>query len=444
LESYRESIKIIGEINDNIIIYKESFQKKIIQIFGADLKVLNEIELEFPKNQIEILQFILVNEKINILYAHHQKGKTYFKNKIIDQNYNQISDSCLVIADDMLSLNLLKVVVSENKNKLLVFTAVQGIQFYWFAFDLAENRIICTQTRKNYESRFKDYYNTILINNSGEIYFMIDNNNSIFRKNQHQVDIYSIKTDSFSLIGKTNLSNKLVTDYRFNYDEQNKKLNLIALYGENFSKTLGIFNFAYPNTDTDIKNSIVFEDSLIKNMTGKKRKNYKGIPNLIIKDVILRRDGGCILIAEQFFKYEYRMPSSPYNDISIIRNISYFYENVMVMSLNPDGRLLWREIFHKSQKSENDEGVYSSFFIMKKSGILRFLYNDQIQRSSCIYEFNINSKGISKRSKIFDNDSQEASDILPEFRNSVQISSNEILTIQKRYNKLRLIKIVYE
>ncbi len=444
IESYKEGVKVIGKLADQIIVYKENFQKRSLQFFNSSLVPVKEIELEFTKNQVEILNFVLLNDHLNILYAYHQKGNTVFRNRIIDNTLSEISDSLVVISDEFLSLNQIKFSSSENRKKIIVHSAIQGIQFFWFAFDLSEQKLLMQQNKKNYESYFKEYFSSIIINNSGDIFFTLENNNSIFRKNYHQLEIYSSKENNFTLFSKINLNGLVVSDFRLQYDEQNKKLNYIGLYGDNFNKSKGLFNAPILKNDTTILLKFTFEDSLVKNMTGQKRKKYNGIPNLAIKDIIFRKDGGYIFVAEQFLKYEHRMASSPYNDIAYIRNISFLFENVMILSLNPDGKLLWREILHKSQKSENDDGMYSSFFLMKNSGVLRFLYNDQIGWSSSIYEFILNGRGISKRNKIYDNNVESSKDLLPEFKNSVQINSNEVVTIQKRNSKFKLIKIQFD
>ena len=178
-------------------------------------------------------------------------------------------------------------------------------------------------------------------------------------------------------------------------------------------------------------------------LRGEKKKKLDGITNLEMNDIILRRDGGIICVAEQNFKFEYQLMSSFYNDQSPHRQADYLYENILVASIHPDGNLHWKDVLYKSQSSENDNGRYSSYFLMKTPSNLRFLYNDDIRWTTNIFEYIVSGIGAVDRNRLFEKEGKERVAIMPEFRSAIQISATALIATSVRNNRMRLVKISY-
>ena len=131
-----------------------------------------------------------------------------------------------------------------------------------------------------------------------------------------------------------------------------------------------------------------------------------------IGDVVLKKDGGFILTAEDHstqsrgnpwnrYDYLYGYPSftpydsyysySPYsygyygrsryyNNVSQVR---YYYQNIMVLDMNNSGQLIWSNVVHKSQ-FDDDNDNYLSYSIMLTGGMLHFLFNELERRNQLI------------------------------------------------------------
>jgi hypothetical protein len=115
----------------------------------------------------------------------------------------------------------------------------------------------------------------------------------------------------------------------------------------------------------------------------------------------------------------------------------------LLSSLHNDGSLHWNTVLYKNQKSENDDGRYSSYFLMKNPRGIRLIFNDEINWTSAVYEYEILPDGSQQRKRIFPDTAIEDKDILPEFRKAVQISGNKLIFAQQKNNKLHFGAITY-
>ena len=54
--------------------------------------------------------------------------------------------------------------------------------------------------------------------------------------------------------------------------------------------------------------------------------------------------------------------------------VDYHYEDIVVISIHPDGQTHWKTILPKRQYSQDDNAIYSSFFLLKTPKSLRLLF----------------------------------------------------------------------
>ncbi|MAT53120.1 MAG: hypothetical protein CMN32_01470 [Saprospirales bacterium] len=112
--------------------------------------------------------------------------------------------------------------------------------------------------------------------------------------------------------------------------------------------------------------------------------------NYSLDRLILRSDGGAVLVAEQFYieretyyrdyyptygYYPYGYYNSYYRNS---RDIDYLYNynDIIVVNIRPDGDLQWTARIPKWQETRNDGGYYSSYAMSIVRDKLYFLFND--------------------------------------------------------------------
>jgi hypothetical protein len=118
----------------------------------------------------------------------------------------------------------------------------------------------------------------------------------------------------------------------------------------------------------------------------------------------------------------------------------FFYEEVFMTSIHPDGKEHWKNIIHKRQYSFDDSGIFSSFYLLKTAQNLSIIFNDDIRSQSTVSQFTIKSSGEYKRKAILNTGDIE---VKLRIKDALQISSNQIVIPSQYKNKLRLIKFTF-
>ena len=160
-----------------------------------------------------------------------------------------------------------------------------------------------------------------------------------------------------------------------------------------------------------------------------------------VRETILRRDGGALLVAEKNHIFERRSGVNRTYFNGIPSNmVDYFFDELLIFSIHPDGKSHWQNILHKKQYSQDDGGVYSSYFLFKTSHYLRFLFNDEIRFENTISEYVLNGYGEYDRNSIL---STTNLDLRLRFRDAVQVAANTLIVPSERRNRLKLVKMEF-
>jgi len=114
---------------------------------------------------------------------------------------------------------------------------------------------------------------------------------------------------------------------------------------------------------------------------------------LIVRKVIARSDGGCVLIAEKYYEtrqaFTYYVQGMP----QVSYRVVYNFEEIAVFSKKADGTTETREVFKKKQSSMNDGVYYCSFFILNTNDRLAFIYNQDATTESDVLMSTLSPKG---------------------------------------------------
>jgi hypothetical protein len=183
-----------------------------------------------------------------------------------------------------------------------------------------------------------------------------------------------------------------------------------------------------------------FDDKFISILRGKDvEDDTKGIPEAEVRQLVLRQDGGIVLIAERFHEIQRGTASSRgfwHDGMRLI--VDYFYDDIFVIGMNGDGTTHWKTVLHKKQFSQDDEGTFSSFFLVRHSDKLRLLFNDEIKYENTCSEYQISPVGGYNRNSLINTVGQG---LRLRFRDALQVSSAECLIPSEFRNKLKLVLV---
>lgn len=167
------------------------------------------------------------------------------------------------------------------------------------------------------------------------------------------------------------------------------------------------------------------------------RSVSSGLFSYPIRKMILRNDGGVVLIAEAFYAYEYSYYD--YFTQSYMRRIDYQFNNVVSISINPDGQIHWLNVIRKTQESTDDGGAFSSFLQMTTDNDLIMIYNNFGNRDNEVKYSVIDASGRFDESHTLRTNVPLL--LLPRF--GKQISANEAVMPCMNKKKLSLAKVTF-
>lgn len=431
--------KIIARYQDQVLLYRQTDSKIFIQSFlDSDLKSNWTKNISFERKDIKAIRIIPNKETFTILYYFQQRGYTWVRGKEFDTNAQEISDFDIAKFEELYYIHEENLENSQDKSHLLIYCMNMDNTLEVVNFDIANKK---QHWHKKLQfpkiNHYRDFQQ-LLVNNSGEVFVFYNQNNTPSKRQQHQFVVHKISTDFKSSSHLIPFPDYISYDLNVQYDERNQKLVAAGLYSTQNAGANGIFYF---NTNLENTPSIQiseFDEIFMRSLTGDKKKKINGIQNFNLCPLVLRKDGGVLLVAEQRFAYQSSFQST---DEQNVTDADYLYENILLASIHPSGKVYWKDVLHKSQSSENDEARYSSFFALKTNSNIRFLYNNDITWDTSIFEYVVSGDGEIQRNVIAHQ--QIKNGILPELSNGVQLSASEIIALSERDQKLRLLKINY-
>jgi hypothetical protein len=127
-------------------------------------------------------------------------------------------------------------------------------------------------------------------------------------------------------------------------------------------------------------------DFIMQNFSPKAKKKAKkkdargksvGLIKYELDEMVLRDDGGVMLVGEQYFvdQVTYIRPG-PNGTTSTQITYHYYYNDIIVVNIAPNGLIEWTDKIPKRQHTTNDGGFFSSYLLGAKGDKIYFIFND--------------------------------------------------------------------
>lgn len=436
---------ILGEIKGNALMMSTIGLKYEISGFDEQMRNSWTKELNFEKKQIGIMGYNVRESDFTLIYQVRQQGDTYLRAHRYDASANLKDSVTLINMGFVVFFPEYEMVISEDRNKVLFYAIDKGNELHAFVLDnetmdlLWEKRIVI-DSYSNFDNPI-----SVTIDNEGNMYSFIQE--SIYKQRREEghfrLIIYG-KGQFGPKISTIHLGEKVVYDARFIFDNLNKKLIASGFYyNRNPEKAEGYFlvNLS-PEGNLEKAKLQAFNDRFVSDLEGKDSRNNRGIMNINIADLILRRDGGLLIVGEESQDMERRinnMNRMMYDNFS--RSIiDYYYNDIFIIAINPDGEFHWQSVLYKKQYSQDDMGAFSSFFIFRTPEKLHLLFNDEIKYENTVSEYLLRGDGKSERKSILSTENQK---IRLRFKDALQVNAQRIIIPSERRGRLRLARLEF-
>ncbi len=414
-DSRNMNFEILGNFSNNFLVYKNLNKRQSLTIYDNNMSIKETVDLDFISDRTFNIDFVTYPDRFLMVWQFEKGNNIYSKAASINGE-GKLIGSVMDLDTTRQSFFSNKVYYtftwSEDKTKLLLYK---------------------THTRNNEYTQITKIYN--------DKFVLLDSSKRIFNYNDNREDFSDLQIDNEGTILFAKVKQNAREEYINTLDINFKKLNdnklatvniplaeqliqnpLIKI--DNLNKNYIVNTFSYKKNGGNVdgllsavisrdsfgvtKQTInIFNDSLRRKLSGKTdwRTAYD---NLNIRNVILKKDGGFIVLTEEYYKQR-RFSNSfndrfnggfnngfggnrfynsysdyylynrgyygyyrPFNDGNG-RDVVYNYNDVINFSFSKDLKLQWNSVINKTTSDiENDN--FLSFINLNAGGEVHFLF----------------------------------------------------------------------
>ena len=398
--------EIIGRTRQGVMVHKWGDRYNLIEAYhNKTLGLAWEKELLLNDKKAVVQGIIPYASEMLIIYTVKEKRTTSLY-------IRKVSDTLKDLSGDILLDSFEKAFGAYNPRYAIKYSKKRNfisIFRYDYDFNGISNINVMLLDKKGQKLSQKDIFfdekwtlKDAFINNNGLVFLAsakIKRNllNSSPQYETLRLQEYNYETDTVSeyLIEKGEYS---LNDMKIESDDKNNRIAIAGFYSDKQSNAIsgyfGVFfdlkthqieQQFYENFELEVARKTNLSNSL-------KSKDY--VYNLKMRKIILRQDGGALFIGETYYTTNRSVPRSSFDTFNTRQmGLNYHYNDLVVLSVNPDGSLLWDEVLKKRQYSEEDKGYYSSFGMANSGNSLNIIFNEEISNNTNINNFKIESTG---------------------------------------------------
>ncbi len=450
--------RVLGKNESGILVYKHKRDRELIETYNANMALVRRKTLETGAELSESVTLLLMHDGSLIHFYVVKDRKTQYlraqilDDKLVDRGQAMAIDSASRRDDGQWDEFYIR--HSEDRKRVLVFrqnvrsgeTESLSLRVYNPVMEelMSDELVLLGDDRKMI---LHDGY----LSNEGDVAFVQLRDDSKQRSENLPHIAVHIRPGSLGLFRRLDFQERpewSMREIAFRWDAINKRLVGAGFYAEaGRSFASGVLFLAAESEGLWYARSYTpFSPELVKSLTGNSSRRREEIPFYDIQELIVRSDGGIVLISEFINEtsesYEFTDYDPYYGGYrTSTRYINYHeYEDILLLMFNPDGSLGWEDVIRKKQISREDRGRNSSFALLNARRQLFFIFNEDISYNTNVLQYNMDTRGAINRHTMFNANSKELM-LVP--RRARQVSGNEIIIPSIYKNNLAFVKISY-
>ncbi|MBK7008954.1 MAG: hypothetical protein IPH36_10185 [Saprospiraceae bacterium] len=433
---------------ENVLFFRDKGSEFYFDIFDENMEFKRSVEILFDERRPAIENIHAMNSFIQMVYAYRE-GPDYVSRMVrYDKKVNLIDSMELIRGPFLFSPGEMRSVLSDDMSKLALFT-IDKARLFAVVVDTRKMEILTAGDIEVPEYRLYDQFQEAGVSNQGQLFFLFEKNNESWDKEKHMMRLVMSESGQTYLHDLTCI-NTVNSGVKMGIDNVNQRLTIAGLYGsKSQNETEGYMVFSATITSLRLPSlhdiqTFPYDENILVDLNGVEKKSKKNqLYDFYIKTLVQRADGGFIMIAELQREYARRNVGLSNFDRSMAASrgyVDYYSEDLILFSIQPDGSLFWRKILFKKQFSQDDEGIYSSFFIMKVPSQMHFIFNDEIKNNNTVSEYVIDPLGNYRRNSLL---STEYKNLKLRFQDAVQTSSQSFVVPSEKNGRINLVKITF-
>ncbi len=422
------NFEIIGKMNTNILIYKNLRWKHKITVLDNNMQEIETVSLDFLPEKTFNVDFIAYPNHAYMVYQYQKKNILYCMAVKLDAMGKKLTEPQQIdttqisfFADN----KIYTTVVSENKEKIVVFKLQKKNDNYTLAtklFDKDFNLLHQNRQVLNYNER-RDTYDNFSVDNEGNFVFTKESREGN-RSTSNKLNVIFLKNGADTFTVLPNMLNKnYIDNTKLKIDNLNNRYLINSFfYKKNGGNVEGVFSMIYDKSTTTIStlSFLPIYDS-VREAAKKNNQLRSALNDFFIQQVICKKNGGYIVVAEDFTSQRMGNNNSYWNRWDYLNNpyssnsyyyspyygyyrpfnsfgnesTRYYYNNILIMSFTASGVQEWSRVIQKDQFDDGTDN-FLSYSITPFNNELHFLFNND-KKNQVIADHSINANGDVKR-----------------------------------------------
>ncbi|HHM21056.1 MAG TPA: hypothetical protein ENJ20_03435 [Bacteroidetes bacterium] len=440
------SYYLLDDRRGNLLFFHDLGTRFEVQGLDEHLRQQWEKDIELDKKRPEIVDVTSVGGDFCVLYTFRDRGKTILKAHRYNPGANLVDSVTIKNFGSVFHKPDFEVEYSQDGRIALLWSVEDHEKITAMAFHLGQMKLLWEREIIPDNFIYARDFSQLLVDNNGNMYLVLEKANRRARQKEHHLEILECRGEEAGQLKRytVDMQGHLTYDVLFKFDNLNRSLVAGGLYGDdNTASANGLFflSIAHDNPNQQVLKFHPFEKDFVNILLEKNRNKNKGLTEVKVQEIVLRRDGGILLVGELAKEFVRGGSTSAYQGRTGIRPIvDYYYDDLFLVSLHPDGALHWKNILHKKQYSQDDAAVYSSYFLVKTPSALRFVFNDEVKYQNTVSEYIVRGNGEYDRNAVMNT---EQKDLSIRFRDGVQISAHSFIAPSERRHKVKVVKVEF-
>jgi hypothetical protein len=381
---------VIGKVGSRLYTYRGSSEGFFLDAYNDSMELMATVVLDFFPKKINETRFIVYPDHFIVLYQALESGKVVQYAAQLD-NMARLVKGPVVLSSAKTGIfgqyrDYFSSAVSDDKKGIVVYGAEEkndAIDFtgIWMDDQLNIQRRVTASFKAD-----NDISNGEGILGNNGVFYLPAYTATGSKSFADQLWLLYIPRDSgrFSAV-EYPLNERYVVNTYMKLDNINSRIYLSGFYSSKRSGSYEGMLYSYFDINSNSfenQKTLPFDDGLL-GATGERNKK-RAFNDYEVKNMIIRKDGGFVLIAENFYVTTRNANpgyggyySSSYSSPFMSQNVrEYHYGDIAALSYDKEGNREWHAFVRKNQYSQEDGGMFSSFALLNTGGMLGFLFND--------------------------------------------------------------------
>ncbi|HMQ06860.1 MAG TPA: hypothetical protein PKC30_06130 [Saprospiraceae bacterium] len=441
---------ILGQVGKNILLFRDKGINYYINIYDSNLRFIRESELRFPSKRVRIASIIPRDSTFNVIYNFRERDTSYLMVNVYDESCFIKDTVLLEKTEDQNYPRFFRYTISEDMTKTVLFNVSRDGFLHVIVIENRMNRLLWRSKYDLVDVDMDNQFRKIVLSNEGVVFLLFEKENVRGARDRHFANLIGLYQQTVVLQSNIDLTTRVTNDMDMAFNNMTGHIIIVGLSSNKsaneateyffVNKTIGAFNEFEKPTEISIGAEFITE------IYGKLKKKKQALEDYEIRDIVPRQDGGFILITEMNREFSRR---SAFTNAPIIRPTimdgmrgwtDHYNEDIAVFAVRGNQTEHWRKVLYKKQFSQDDQGIYSSFFVFKTPSRLKIIYNDEIKNNNTVSQYIINPIGKFERNSLLSTFYQN---LRLRFTSAKQISNQVLLVPSEKNYNLRLVKIDY-